>query len=382
MYNNLITTTAISTNYSNNLTFSIPTQPTTSTTTAHQQQQQQRIHQMACAFPFVPSYIYTSLILGIVIIVLNAFVFYLFCKKKSLRTLPGNYILASLSVNDFLNGCYVVCKLYPNFYLRYSEGGCHMNQFQFFTIEWPTAWKTVHTLLMLSSVLHLVILSSDRLTYVVRALTYTTIITRSKIIRVLVFAWTLCTVCSCVQLMWSLREGPLNEYRLKFKFYHTIVIGVFFIAIPSGILLVQSMTMVILVLRLGNNSRVGRKAFALYVCMYLTFMVCAYPYIIIMLMFDLKIFRSRIHIPADLIQVFVIMRFVPCLINPCMYSLQNRDYRKVIKTYLRCLKKTTERYQTSRRSGVDHLLVANISRNNTAASDNTRSKETVSSFHL
>ena len=175
----MTTATTISTNYYNNLTFSNPTHPSTSTLTGHQQQQQQqRIRQMTCAFPFVPSYIYTSLILGIVIILLNAFVFYLFCKKKSLRALPGNYILASLSVNDFLNGCYVVCKLYPNFYLRYTKGGCHMNQFQFFTIEWPTAWKTVHTLLMLSSVLHLVILSSDCLTYV--CLLYTSPSPRDK----------------------------------------------------------------------------------------------------------------------------------------------------------------------------------------------------------
>ena len=373
MENNLTTpATPAMMNYYNNLTYFSLAHLTTSATTV-----QKHSRRRPCGFPFVPSYIYTSLILGIVIMLLNGFVFYLFCKKKSLRTLPGNYILASLSVNDFLNGCYVVFKLYPNFHFKYGDkGGCHENQLQFMEMEWPTAWKTFHTLLMLSSILHLVILSSDRLTYVVRALTYSVLVTRSKIVQILISTWILCTVFSCVQLMWSLREGSLNEYRLKLKFYHTIAIGVIFIAIPSGILLVQSMTMVILVRRLGNSSRGGRKAFALYVCMYLTFMVCVYPYIIIMLMLDLRVFRSQIRISYDLIQVFVVMRFVPCLINPCMYSLQNKDYRKVIKAYLRCLKKTTERYQMSRRSGVDHLLVAK------GFESTMRSKETISSLQL
>ena len=334
-------------------------------------------HQIPCAFPFVPSYIYTSLILGITIILLNGFVFCLFCKKRSLRTLPGNYILASLSVNDLLNGCYVLYKLYPYFYLR--NNGCQrVNQLRLFEMEWPTISKTVYTTLLLSSVLHLVILSSDRLTYVVRALTYNSLVTRSKIIRFLVISWVLCTVFACVQLMWSLRGGPWNESRRQLRVYHTIVLGVLFIVLPSVILLVQSMTMILLVRRLGKSTSGGRKAFALYVCMYLAFMVCAYPYFIISLMFDVGVFRKRI--PADVIRVCVIMRFVPCLINPCMYSLQNKDYRKVIKTYLRRLKKTTERYQQSRsgrRSGVDHLLISRVVRDDTRKVVTRPAKETV-----
>ena len=248
------------------------------------------MREIPCAFPFVPSYIYTSLALGLSIVLLNSLVFYLFCTKKTLRALPGNHILASLTINDLLNGCFLIYKLYPAFYLH--NNNCQTNQLKLFKMELPTISKTIYRTLLLSSVLHLVLLSSDRLTYVVRALTYNTFVTKSRIARFLIVSWLSCVGFSAIQLMWSLRNGPWNESRTVLKFYHTVILGVLFIALPSGILLVQSLTMCCLVRRLGKSThRCGRKAFALYGCMYLTFMVCAYPYLTISLMFDLGSFK-------------------------------------------------------------------------------------------
>lgn len=183
------------------------------------QQQQSLPHQRKlritttthCMFPLIPSFDYTNLSMGLVILILNGFTLYLFFTRKFLRHLAGNYILASLSLNDLLNGMYVLFTLFPKFYLHNNE--CAVKQFQFFQLEMPTISRTVYRALMLSSVLHLVLLSTDRLIYVMRALTYDILITKQKIRRFLLTTWLGCIAAASVQLLWSLPNGPLYRYR-------------------------------------------------------------------------------------------------------------------------------------------------------------------------
>lgn len=179
----------------------------------HQQLQQRlpRLSSVPCMFPLVPSFDYTNLSMGFAILFLNGFTLYLFATRKFLRRLAGNYILASLSFNDLLNGIYVMFTLFPKFYLHNND--CAVKQFQLFRLEMPTISRTVYRALMLSSVLHLVLLSTDRLIYVMRALTYDILITKQKIQKFLLITWLGCITASCVQLLWSLPDGPLYQYR-------------------------------------------------------------------------------------------------------------------------------------------------------------------------
>eukprot|EP00111_Clytia_hemisphaerica_P022185 TCONS_00065204-protein len=315
-----------------------------------------------CIWPLFPQYSFTSLTLAILIITLNGFVVYLFFRNKILRLLPGNYILASLAVNDLLNGLFLVSKLYPNFYLHNND--CSNNQQKFLKAEFPTISNTIYLLLMLSSILHLVLLSTDRLIYIIHALTYNSIVTKRKMLKILAITWLLCGIFAALKFLWSLKSGPLNPYRKSIKIYAAITIAVLFIGLPSIILLIQSIIMVLMVRRLDNksspdpNKRTGGcKAFVLYMFMYLKFMVFAYPYLIIMLMFQFGAFEPPLIAPSmNAIVICTVIRFVPCLVNPCLYSLQNKDFRKVIKTYLKYCRKTSQSYAMVRKTGASNYL--------------------------
>ena len=319
-------------------------------------------YQFPCMWPLFPQYSFTSLTLAILIIAVNGFVVYLFFRNKILRLLPGNYILASLAINDLLNGIFLVYKLYPNFYLHNND--CPEKQKKFLEDEFPTISNTIYLLLMLSAILHLVLLSTDRLIYIIHALTYNSIVTKRKMLRILAITWLLCGIFAALQFLWSLKSGPLNPYRISIRIYAAVTISVLFIGLPSIILLIQSIIMVLMVRRLDNksspdpNKRTGGcKAFVLYMFMYLKFMVFAYPHLIIMLMFQFGAFEPPLVAPSvNAIVVCTVIRFIPCLVNPCLYSLQNKDFRKVIKTYLKCCRRTSQKYAIVRKTGASHYL--------------------------
>jgi len=299
--------------------------------------------QIRCMFPLEPEFAYTSIVMAVFIIVLNTFALVLFFTRKVLQRLAGNLILASLSLNDLLNGLYILFNLFPRLYLHHNN--CMENQLLFRQIEFATIGRTIYRALMLSSVAHLVLLSSDRLLYVVYALTYNSIVTKRKMVKTLVIIWLSCFLCSGVQLTWSLMDGPLNSDRKQLKPYHTAILTVLFIGLPSLILLVQSVTMVIMVRKLdisrNSHCMAGKKAFILYICMYVKFMLFTYPYFIFTLIYEVNghAYWEK-NIPLVVVRISLITRFLPCLINPCLYSLQNKDYRGVIKVTFKKIQKT------------------------------------------
>ena len=133
------------------------------------------------------------------------------------------------------------------------------------------------------------------------------------------------------------------------KFYHTMALAVLFLGIPSIVLMSQSFGMIITIRKLekfrsrshsrasrssGRNSAAGRKAFILYIAMYVKFVMLSYPYFVLNFIYEINptIFR---RIPVSLIRVFLLSRFLPCLINPCLYSLKNKDYRRAVNSVFR-----------------------------------------------
>lgn len=289
-----------------------------------------------------PTYHYMQLLVGICIIILNSFVIVLFTCKKSLHKLPGNYILVSLSVNDFLNGVAIILKLIPIFYL--SGGNCVADQETFRRLDIPSLFRAFYRVLMLSSVLHLICLSTDRIMYVAHALKYNKIITRRRVLRMIALLWVLCCLLGGIQLLWTMTSGPWRSNRMEFRLYYAVVLSVFIILIPSIVLLVQSATMVKIIRRLDASRRreprqmAGKKAFFLYTLMYVQFVIFSYPYFIFTFVYVLK--ESFTDVPVEMIETFLFIRFLPCLFNPFLYTLNNRDYRTALRDVIRKFKKS------------------------------------------
>ena len=126
-----------------------------------------------------------------------------------------------------------------------------------------------------------------------------------------------------------------------------MALAVLFVGFPSIVLLSQSIGMIITIRKLedfrlktsakSRNSIAGRKAFILYVAMYLKFVLFSYPYFVLNFIYDINPAIFKNQIPKIVIRIFLITRFIPCLINPCIYSLKNKDYRKAIRPFIRLL---------------------------------------------
>lgn len=124
-----------------------------------------------------------------------------------------------------------------------------------------------------------------------------------------------------------------------------MALAVLFIGFPSIVLLSQSIGMIITIRKLedfrsktsanSRNSIAGRKAFILYIAMYIKFVMFSYPYFVLNFIYDINPSLFKTQIPKVVIRIFLLTRFVPCLINPCMYSLKNRDYRRAIRPFVR-----------------------------------------------
>ena len=120
-------------------------------------------------------------ILSILTIAGNGFIIFLVCKKRQLRT-KTNAFIVSLSVADFCVGVSVV----PSFFICDITGGC----------DWSTGHHPLWTLGIrwlfgYASVMNLCSLVLERYIAIVKPLKYLTAMTRCRVVKMLIFSWTI-----------------------------------------------------------------------------------------------------------------------------------------------------------------------------------------------
>lgn len=170
---------------------------------------------------------------------------------------------------------------------------------------------------MISSVLHLVCLSTDRIIYVMYALKYKKLVQRHRVLFVIGLLWAVCFLLGGIQLLWTLQNAPWKKNQNDFRLYHVAVLFVCIIFIPSIILFLQSVAMVRIIYKLDAvhrnepNQTATRKAFVLYAVMYLLFVLFSYPHFIITFVYILK---GDFFIPIEIINMILFIRFLPCFL--------------------------------------------------------------------
>ncbi|CAH3034228.1 unnamed protein product, partial [Porites evermanni] len=122
-------------------------------------------------------------ILSILTIAGNGFIIFLVCKKRQLRT-KTNAFIASLAVADFCVGVSVV----PSFFICDITGGC----------DWPTGNRNrplwtfgIRWLFGYASVMNLCSLVLERYIAIVKPLKYLTAMTRCRVVKMIIFSWTI-----------------------------------------------------------------------------------------------------------------------------------------------------------------------------------------------
>ena len=133
-------------------------------------------------------------ILSILTIAGNGFIIFLVCKKRQLRT-KTNAFIVSLSVADFCVGVSVV----PSFFICDITGGC----------DWPTGHHPLWTfgirwLFGYASVMNLCSLVLERYIAIVKPLKYRTAMTRCRVVKMIIFSWTIPIIFVVIGMLLSL----------------------------------------------------------------------------------------------------------------------------------------------------------------------------------
>ncbi|XP_065641046.1 histamine H2 receptor [Hydra vulgaris] len=280
-----------------------------------------------------------ALILAFLIIFTNSFVMYLYWKNRTLRKTRGNISLISLSIADLMTGVSVFGHLLPFYYIILADCSTLYNYFKasyFFFIDILTTGLTI------TSVLHLLLLSSERFVSLYYALRYTVIITKKRLIVLSLMAWIIGAFVAIIQLSYIIPfiKAPHRhhvKYELSNKIYTVVTIGLFSV-IPIFVLLFQYIWLFCLIRRLlKENSRNHLKRFCLResrgiivnCIMFVTFILFCFPYLLMKVLLCLT-YHAFSKLPSEFLEALFLLRFTISLTNPLIYAFYKKDFKESI----------------------------------------------------
>ena len=307
-------------------------------------------HEEVCYYPFSAPFHVSAIITAAVIIPINLFVIYLFIKTKNLRQSPANYILFSLAFNDLISGTSILLHITPNLYFLHVGCNAKEEALQIKFIAFTTVAYFVSKIALLSSVGHLLILSSDRIFAIFYALRYNGIVTKKRVIKSISVLWIGANVLTLIELSWINSEKKMLYARI----YSTISIICFSI-LPIIILSVQYVLMLLFIHRLvkvrkSSSKKVytERKALFVYLAMFVSFVTFCLPFFTVKFISVFNVDTFSEMVPNAVLEAVFILRFIISLTNPIIYTLYKQDFRGSLRKNINYILKYKKRsiYET------------------------------------
>lgn len=274
--------------------------------------------------------------LGVLIVLANSMVIFLYKRKAFLKT-KTNLCLACLAVSDMLAGSIAVPMVIS----------CNMVDVGVTKMKICTAMDLSSRFISISTVLHLLLVTIERYFMIIHAIHYPFIVTKFRLITVLVFLWFFSLGASLIQLTWiPLDLGPSNHQIIQ-KIDTIYSLTVFFgIVLPSLLIMGVALTCIFGVLRRqlfaikkvnSYKTRAYRrkaiplegKAVIIFGTMILTFIICWFSYFLDGLMVDLKL--EVPYLPAWARVLLMFLRFGSSVLNPILYTFFKEDFKKALK---------------------------------------------------
>ncbi|KAL9976338.1 hypothetical protein ACROYT_G013628 [Oculina patagonica] len=268
---------------------------------------------------------------GVLIICANSLVFLLFASTRYLRT-KTNYCLVSLAASDFLAG-FVSLPLVLVCSSTFSPVVC-------------TSMDLFHRFQSISTILHLLVATSERYFKIKRPFKYNILVTKRRVVILLASVWIFSLSASFVQLTWitaNLTEEMIYKFDFGYAAFCLVALAFlpFFIivcidghifyfihkekkmrrALTQGSLLKTQVKQK----RKQNDS----KAALIYAVMTVTFVLGWFPYFIISLLTDLGY-----STPMAVNTILLFLKFSTALINPLLYTFFKTDFRKALQAML------------------------------------------------
>ncbi|XP_022805957.1 RYamide receptor-like [Stylophora pistillata] len=258
------------------------------------------------------------LLIAIAIVLANGLVFVLFYRCPRLRT-SSNYVLLSLAVCDFSIGAVAI-----PFFIIYN--------FAILPKELHYGIYASHILLAVSGAYHILVITALKYLATVRPLKHY-VVTKRLVLKSLLGVWIISTVFAVIPLVWKDTEASQ-----RWQTIHTAVciVAVFlipyifmtyaFIAMFRTITKRQRPSLVNKRPRKQKKNRSDRKCISVFATMAIIFACCWLPYFIIMLLVTVEIKVQLFNV----IQAFMVIRYITSFVNPLLYTFFKRDFWSAI----------------------------------------------------
>ena len=296
---------------------------------------------------FKKEYHFSWLCFACAIILANALVLCVFrWDRKLLKRTPANNLLLSLAVNDLMTGLASLLQILP--YLKRE-----MFVPEYVLRQFLIALDMSITFLSVNSVIHLCLLAAERYLSIFYALQFKGLVTTRRVRYSIISAWALSCIIGIVQVTWiwpHLQRNPSPaEVGMKIRkidSYYSSVVTIAFGLLPVILLAFAYVRMFLMCKRLireapdnllARKKTVNKelKILFMYFIMYLVFIILCVPFFSIRLAVDIhSMLRSKVEmkIPTQLVETFVLARFLTSGINPFIYTLYKQDFRRTIQS--------------------------------------------------
>ena len=273
-------------------------------------------------------------LLGAAIGFANSVVIFLYRKKAFLKT-KTNLCLACLALSDILAGVIAVPMVIS----------CNLAKVDIATKQQIcTAMDLSSRFISISTVLHLLLVTTERYFMIIHAMHYPYIVTKFRLKAVLVFIWCFSMATSLIQLVWIPFDGPTTDEVLKKDTIYSLTVF-FGIVVPSLLIMAAALTSIFRVLRRqiqnikrGNSYKTRAyqsrpiplegKAVIVFGSMILTFIACWFSYFLDGLMQDLDL--EAPYLPNWARVVLMFLRFGSSVLNPILYTFFKEDFKRAV----------------------------------------------------
>ena len=281
--------------------------------------------------------------LAMAIVVINSSVFYLFFKRKTLRT-TSNYPLFSLAVCDFFCG-FIIIPLFA--FLVFTPLIQPSGSIRFYL---GFVLTVLHNFVAIATVYHIVVVTGERY-LAIKAPFKHRVLHKKSILTVLIIVWLSSLVVSFLPFTWISKIHPVlkpesSRYALSFSIFcivFALILPYIFLVYAfidmfkginrrskslhrkkgGGVLIIRRST------SLRNRSSSEGKSLALFAMMASVYLICWFPWFVLFLLHQLSaIDSSKLVVPS---QVSLIIRYATSVANPLLYTFMKRDFFQAFK---------------------------------------------------
>ena len=285
-----------------------------------------------------------KIIVFLLIIFINLFIFYIFHRKRTLIRIPSNRLILSLSVCHLLCGFVFLFQII--IYALPSFEELRPKNFKYRILVDILMVFTVKAI-----VIHLCGITLDRFISVFYALRYKAIVTVKNLHVFIAFAWSISFFASIIQISWLYEyvffaRIPENDNQIaKIETWYSICVFVIFLVIPLILLGIAFILMFLEIRKIlyrpqpttrkkkstRNSYSKQRRVLYTFGLMYLFFNLITMPYFTLRFMVDLKNWIPNIPQPPPLgFMCIELLKETIAFVNPILYITTNREFKLVI----------------------------------------------------